>query len=141
MLHGVAFAQVEARYNKVLENLRNSKGNHAGLFKPLVTSLTQIATKLNYDNVVNILKLLADIRASIVAAQTAAREEEEHAQAEWEKTLATLVAQKAALIAKIARLNNLIDATTKKLEAERKSLANAKVQLENIISTLAEKRE
>ena len=40
MIHGVAFSQVEARYNKVIENLRNAKGHHGGLFKPLVTSLT-----------------------------------------------------------------------------------------------------
>jgi len=79
MLHGVAFSQVEARYEKVLDKLRQSKGNHAGLFKPLVTSLTQLATKLNYENVMNILKLLGDIRKSIVAAQTEARKDEEKA--------------------------------------------------------------
>jgi len=68
MLHGVAFSQIETRYNKVLSQLKESKGNHAALFKPLVTSLTQLATKLNYENVMNILNLLADIRSSIVAA-------------------------------------------------------------------------
>jgi len=68
MLHGVAFSQIESRYNKVLSQLKASKGTHASLFKPLVTSLTQLASKLNYENVMNILKLLSDIRASIVQA-------------------------------------------------------------------------
>jgi hypothetical protein len=68
MLHGVAFSQIEARYNKVLDQLKQSKGNHASIFKPLVTSLTQLSTKLNYENVMNILKLLGEIRASIVQA-------------------------------------------------------------------------
>jgi len=79
MLHGVAFAQIESRYQKVVDKLKSSKGTHAGLFKPLVTALTQLATKLNYENVQNILKLLGDIRASIVQAQTEAREAEEAA--------------------------------------------------------------
>jgi len=40
MLHGVAFSQIEGRYTKVLAYLKDAKGNHATLFKPLVTSLT-----------------------------------------------------------------------------------------------------
>lgn len=66
MLHGVAFNQLETRYAAVVDKLKTSQGQHAGLFKPLVASLTQLATKLNYENVMNILKLLGDIRASIV---------------------------------------------------------------------------
>jgi len=92
MLHGVAFSQIQSRYEKVLDKLKATKGNHASLFKPLVTSLTQLATKLNYENVMNILKLLSDIRASIVAAQTEARQSEEAAQAEWEAALKILEA-------------------------------------------------
>ena len=64
MIHGVAFAQLKSRYDKVLEKLRENESNHASLFKPLITSLTQIATKLNYENVMRILELLNNIRAS-----------------------------------------------------------------------------
>jgi len=77
MLHGVAFNQIETRYNKVLATLKESKGNHASVFRPLITALTQLSTKLNYDNVMNILKLLGDIRSSIAQAQQEARAAEE----------------------------------------------------------------
>jgi len=89
MLHGVAFSQIETRYNKVLEKLKNHNGVHASLFKPLVSSLTQLATKLNYDNVMAVLGLLNDIRHGIVDRQVSARQTEEEAQAAWEHALAT----------------------------------------------------
>merc|ERR1712048_732789 len=92
MLHGVALNQIEARYNKVLAQLKETKGNHASIFRPLVTSLTQLATKLNYENVMNILKLLSQIRSSIAQAQQEARAAEEQAQAEWEAALKILEA-------------------------------------------------
>lgn len=65
MLHGVAFSQIQSRYEKVVDQLKSTKGTHASLFTPLVTSLTQLATKLNYENVMSILALLNDIRTSI----------------------------------------------------------------------------
>lgn len=79
MIHGVAFAQIKSRYDKVLEKLRDNQNKHASLFKPLITSLTQLATKLNYENVMKILELLQNIRAGIVEEQTIARQAEERA--------------------------------------------------------------
>jgi len=69
MIHGVAFTQIKSRYDKVLEKLRDNESKHASIFKPLITSLTQLATKLNYENVMKILELLNNIRAGIVEEQ------------------------------------------------------------------------
>lgn len=67
MIHGVAFSQIKARYDKVLEKLGESSNTNKGtLFKPLITQLTQLANKLNYENVMKILDLLNNIRNSIV---------------------------------------------------------------------------
>jgi hypothetical protein len=66
MIHGVAFSQIKSRYDKVLEKLNDDSNKHTTLFKPLITSLTQLATKLNYENVMKILDLLNNIRISIV---------------------------------------------------------------------------
>merc|ERR1712150_437444 len=96
MLHGVAFSQIQARYEKVLDKLKESK-SHASLFKPLVTQLTQLASKLNYENVMNILNLLNEIRSSIAQRQAEDRAAEEQAQAEWEAALKILEAQKNSL--------------------------------------------
>jgi len=90
MVHGVAFAQIKARYDKVLEKLSTSEGKHTTLFKPLISSLTQLATKLNYENVMKILELLNNIRAAIVEEKEAARVSEEKSQADWEILLAHL---------------------------------------------------
>jgi hypothetical protein len=66
MIHGVAFSQIKSRYDKVLDKLNEDTNKHASMFKPLISSLTQLATKLNYENVVKILELLNNIRVSIV---------------------------------------------------------------------------
>lgn len=79
MIHGVAFAQIKSRYDKVLEKLRDDSNKHASLFKPLISSLTQLATKLNYENVMKILDLLNNIRLSIVEERENARVQEEKA--------------------------------------------------------------
>jgi hypothetical protein len=65
MIHGVAFAQIKTRYEKVLDKLKTTESKRATLFKPLIASLTQLATKLNYENVMKILDLLNNIRTAI----------------------------------------------------------------------------
>jgi enoyl-[acyl-carrier-protein] reductase (NADH) len=90
IIHGVAFAQIKSRYDKVLDKLRDNQNKHASLFKPLITSLTQLATKLNYENVIKILELLQNIRNGIVEEQTISRQAEERAQADWEVLLTHL---------------------------------------------------
>jgi len=60
-----------------LEKLRDNQNKHASLFKPLITSLTQLATKLNYENVMKILALLNDIRSGLVEEQNIARTAEQ----------------------------------------------------------------
>jgi hypothetical protein len=40
MIHGVAFAQIKTRYEKVLEKLSQDEGKHSTLFKPLIIQLT-----------------------------------------------------------------------------------------------------
>lgn len=122
MIHGVAFAQIKSRYDKVLEKLRDNQNKHASLFKPLITSLTQLATRLNYENVMKILELLQNIRSGIVEEQTIARQAEERAQADWEVLLAHLTQQKQSLAEKINRLNALIQSTQDLLGRLRESL-------------------
>lgn len=51
MIHGVAFSQIKARYDKVVDKLKATNDKHATLFKPLITSLLQLTNKLNYENV------------------------------------------------------------------------------------------
>jgi len=137
MIHGVAFAQIKSRYDKVLEKLRDNQNKHASLFKPLITSLTQLATKLNYENVMKILELLQNIRAGIVEEQTLSRQAEERAQADWEVLLSHLTQQKQSLAEKINRLNALIESTTELLERLRESLEFHQTELAEDESTLA----
>jgi hypothetical protein len=66
MIHGVAFAQIKTRYEKVLDKLKSTDGKRATLFKPLIASLATLATKLNYENVMKILDLLNNIRSAIL---------------------------------------------------------------------------
>jgi hypothetical protein len=71
-------------------------------------ALSQLATKLNFENVQKILELLATIRASLVDSQENDRIAEQRAQKDWETLDAELNNQKVALADKKARLSNLI---------------------------------
>lgn len=66
-----------------MDKLSNNKTKHASLFKPVITALSQLATKLNYDNVQKILELLTNIRAALVENQETGRAGEEKSQADW----------------------------------------------------------
>jgi chromosome segregation ATPase len=137
IIHGVAFAQIKSRYDKVLDKLRDNQNKHASLFKPLITSLTQLATKLNYENVIKILELLQNIRNGIVEEQTISRQAEERAQADWEVLLTHLTQQKQSLTEKINRLNALIQSTTDLLGRLNESLEFHTAELAGDESTLA----
>lgn len=100
MIHGVAFSQIKTRYNKVLENLSKSGEKHT-LYKPLITALTELATKLNYENVMAILKLLGNIRQDTVDLNNKELADEQEAQRRWDALLATLLAAEASLKRKI----------------------------------------
>lgn len=58
LVHGVSFAQVKVRYDRVVERLSANKSKHAALFKPLVLALSQLSAKLNLESVQKILNLL-----------------------------------------------------------------------------------
>jgi len=66
MMHGVSFTQIKGRYEKVMDKLKNNHSKHSSLFKPLISALAQLTTKLNFENVEKILDLLANIRAALV---------------------------------------------------------------------------
>jgi len=140
MLHGVSFAQVETKYNKIVEKLQ-TKGTRQILFKPLVSQLVQITSKFNYENVVKVLELLNNIRVGLVNEQTEARLQEEQAQKDWEKLLATLTAHKQALSDKIAQKQAAIASLTAVLKTDKKSLEDTTFNLSNEEENLADKTE
>jgi predicted metal-dependent hydrolase len=137
MIHGVAFSQIKPRYDKVLEKLRATDNKRSTLFKPLINSLTQLATKLNYESVIKILDLLQNIRSGIVEEQEIAHQNEDKAQGDWEVLLSTLESQKQSLADKKARLGALISSTDDLLAQLQDSLENHKVELENLQESLA----
>jgi len=51
LIHGVSFAQIKPRYDVVQDKLRKS-AKFGTLFKPLILSLSELATKLNYESVI-----------------------------------------------------------------------------------------
>lgn len=75
MLHGVSFSEISARYNKVLTQLGSSK--QSTLYKPLISQLTQLSAKLNFDNVQKVLELLGSMRKNLVEERAADRANEE----------------------------------------------------------------
>lgn len=96
MLHGVTFAQIKSRYEKVQETLRGTS-KFGTLFKPLILGLSELATKLNYESVVKILDLLNNIHAALTESRTNYRLTEEKAAADWDSLSSTLSDQKQAL--------------------------------------------
>lgn len=77
MVHGVAFAQIKTRYDKVMDKLKATDNKRATLYKPLILALSQLTSKLNYENVMQILDLLNNLRAGIESEQVEARMAEE----------------------------------------------------------------
>jgi hypothetical protein len=66
----------------------------------LILSLSELATKLNYESVVKILDLLNNILEALRQSQTDYRVAEENAAADWENLEAHLSDQKQALAGK-----------------------------------------
>jgi len=122
LIHGVSFAQVRERYTKVEETLK-ANAKHASLFKPLISALASISTKLNYEQVVRILDLLKSIRDALAAAQEGELNAENQAQADWDTLEAHLNEQRRSLQDKVARLNNLITSTESIIEQLDESLS------------------
>jgi len=122
LIHGVSFAQVRERYTKVEETLK-ANAKHASLFKPLISALASISTKLNYEQVVRILDLLKSIRDALAAAQEGELNAENQAQADWDTLEAHLNEQRRSLQDKVARLNNLITSTEEIIVQLNESLA------------------
>jgi chromosome segregation ATPase len=121
MLHGVTFAQIKPRYEKVQETLKKSN-KFSTLFKPLILGLSELATKLNYENVVHILDLLNNINHSLAQSQNEYRNNENQQAADWAALENHLQNQKASLADKKSRLNALITSTEHILHQSRVSL-------------------
>jgi uncharacterized small protein (DUF1192 family) len=122
MIHGVTFAQIKPRYEKVQESLKKSN-KFATLFKPLIVSLSELATKLNYENVVAILDLLNNIQTSLEDSQREYAETENQQANDWAALENHLSNQKASLSDKKSRLNALITSTVEIIAQSRNSLS------------------
>jgi len=121
LIHGVSFAQIKPRYDVVQEKLRKS-AKFGTLFKPLILSLSELATKLNYESVVKILDLLNNILGALRQSQTDYRVAEENAAADWESLETHLTDQKQALAGKKSRLNSLITSSDDIISQSQESL-------------------
>lgn len=121
MIHGVTFAQIKPRYEKVQESLKKSN-KFATLFKPLIVSLSELATKLNYENVVAILDLLNNILGSLQQSRADYARTEQTQADDWAELESHLTDQKNALSDKKSRLNALITATEEIIDQSRNSL-------------------
>lgn len=134
MIHGVTFAQIKPRFEKVQENLKKTN-KFSTLFKPLILGLSELATKLNYENVVHILDLLNNINNSLAESQRDYTNTENQQAADWAALESHLQNQKASLADKKSRLNALISSTESILVQSRRSLTfhqNALVRAEGL---------
>jgi len=121
MIHGVTFAQIKPRFEKVQENLKKTN-KFSSLFKPLILGLSELATKLNYENVVHILDLLNNINDSLKQSQREYANTESQQADDWAALENHLSNQKASLADKKSRLNALITSTEDILVQSRRSL-------------------
>jgi hypothetical protein len=121
MIHGVTFAQIKPRFEKVQENLKKTN-KFSSLFKPLILGLSELATKLNYENVVHILDLLNNINDSLKQSQSDYANTESQQADDWAALENHLSNQKASLADKKSRLNALITSTEEILVQSRRSL-------------------
>jgi len=89
----------------------------------LILSLSELATKLNYESVIKILDLLNNILGALRQSQTDYRVAEENAAADWENLSTHLADQKQALAGKKSRLNSLISSSEDIIAQSESSLA------------------
>jgi chromosome segregation ATPase len=137
LIHGVTFAQIKPRFEKVQENLRKS-AKFGTLFKPLILSLSELATKLNYENVVAIIDLLNNILGSVRQSRADYQRTEDIQQADWDALSTHLTDQKNSLSDKKSRLNALITATDEIIIQSAASLEFHNNQLVRLQEALAE---
>jgi hypothetical protein len=137
LIHGVTFAQIKPRFEKIQESLRQSS-KFGTLFKPLILSLSELATKLNYENVVHIIDLLNQILASVRQSRADYARTEQNQADDWEQLSNHLFEQKNSLSDKKSRLNALITATEQILVQSRASLEFHQNQLVRLQAALEE---
>jgi hypothetical protein len=139
LIHGVTFAQIKPRFEKIQENLRQSS-KFGTLFKPLILSLSELATKLNYENVVQIIDLLNQILHSVGQSRADYARTEQTQADDWAELSAHLSDQKNSLSDKKSRLNALITATEDILVQSRNSLDFHNNQLVRVQAALEEQQ-
>lgn len=61
MVHGVAFTQIKTRYDKVMDKLKEISDKRNIIYRPLILSLAQLTSKLNYENLMKILELFSSL--------------------------------------------------------------------------------
>lgn len=139
LIHGVTFAQIKPRFEKIQDNLRQST-KFGTLFKPLILSLSELATKLNYENVVQIIDLLNQILHSVSQSRADYARTEQTQADDWAELSAHLTDQKNSLADKKSRLNALISSTEDILTQSRASLGFHQDQLVRVQAALEEQQ-
>ncbi|EAR83961.3 trichocyst matrix protein T4-B, putative (macronuclear) [Tetrahymena thermophila SB210] len=140
MVHGVSFAQIKSRYDKVLEKLTTNKSKHSTLFKPLIIALSQLSSQLNNDSIQKILNLLQNLRQALTDAQDEGRVAEETAQNLWQKLLEQLQINKQKYDDEKQRLTDQIISISALLNQQKNSLENNNNSLENFIIQLQDEQ-
>eukprot|EP01016_Furgasonia_blochmanni_P039044 TRINITY_DN47_c0_g1_i3.p2 TRINITY_DN47_c0_g1~~TRINITY_DN47_c0_g1_i3.p2 ORF type:complete len:431 (-),score=225.07 TRINITY_DN47_c0_g1_i3:131-1351(-) len=130
---GSSFIQLKGRFQKVqgkfAEHVKKSK--HAHLYTPIISALTQLASKADQETVRRILDLLADLRDALVNSKAADGAVEDQEQEDWENLLDDLENERETLNAKRSALQSAIDTFQNIIEESSQNIEYHQVQYEN----------
>ena len=130
---GSSFIQLKGRFqkvqNKFAEHVKNSK--HAHLYTPIISALTQLASKADQDTVRRILDLLADLRDALVNSKAADGAVEDQEAEDWENLRDDLENERETLNAKRSALESSIDTFQNIVEESSQNIEYHTLQYEN----------
>jgi hypothetical protein len=67
---GASFIQVKGRFSKVLSRLQSQPRGSSLLFQPILSMMSQLASKQDADAPKKVLQLLSNLRVQIVESKT-----------------------------------------------------------------------
>jgi hypothetical protein len=130
---GSSFIQLKGRFqkvqNKFTEHVKKSK--HAHLYTPIISALTQLASKADQDTIRRILDLLADLRDALVNSKAADGAIEDTESEDWENLRNDLENERETLNAKRSALESAIQTFQSIVEESSENIEYHTVQYEN----------
>lgn len=127
---GSSYAQLKNRFDAVQKKLEENTA-HGALFQPIITALTELATKVDQGAISKIIQLLQQLRQQLVEAQGNLRDTEERQVNRWAEFSSHLTNEHNRLVDRKQQLESAITNYRENIETSVHFLEVHQLELES----------